>query len=174
MSCDLIETGERTRVVLSYRRERLLYDIGNYAYVEGKGMETEDARARSFVQDITDEGNVDLITREMDLAVERCRDLLHSYTNTEISRRYLDDKLRETPVYGIVMDVPTGFSQTSLNLLEKLIQRYVVFQCVREWMSLTFPAKTEAWELKINGVERGIRACMNSRARKVRRRLHPF
>ena len=47
-------------VTLVFRREQLLYDISNYAFVEGDIMGEDAEHARHQVKDIAEEGNVDV------------------------------------------------------------------------------------------------------------------
>lgn len=158
-----------------FKREELLYDIRNAAYIEGHVMHTDTpTHVQHTVQDVGEEGNVDRVTRILSLSVAQCRELLYPYTNTEIERTELNDKLREPGVYGIVMNVPTDFSQTTLSLLEKLIHEYIVCKAVADWMSITNPAKAETWAAKAADVESEIRVSLHSRRAKTRRRMHPF
>ena len=64
---------ERKKSVrLTFKREELLYDIRNNAYVEGDVMQVNDAHDRHQVQDIGEEGNIDRVTRVLDLAHAEC------------------------------------------------------------------------------------------------------
>lgn len=174
MSCYLNEESGTVEAVLSFKRDQLLYDIENYAYIEGHVMETENAHQRHTVQDVGEEGNVDRVVRVLDLAMARCREALYPYVKHEIHRPELNDDLTETPVYGIVMAIPQNFSQTTLNLLERLIHEYLVCQSVADWMSITNPAKAETWAVKAQEAESEMRTCLHSRIARVRRRCHPF
>lgn len=174
MSCFLEEDNGKTFAILGFSREQLLYDIKNYSYIEGHVMETENTHQRHTVQDVGEEGNVDRVTRVLDLTVAKCKDMLYPYTKHEIHRHFLHDKLKDTPVYGIVLSVPKRFSQTTLNLLEKLIHEYLVYKSVSDWMSITNPARTETWERKAQEAESEIRTCLNTRLSRVRIRCHPF
>lgn len=174
MSCILEEEGGRLKAVLTFKRERLLYDIGNYAYIEGSVMETDSGHRRHMVQDVAEEGNVDRMTRVLDVAVAKCREALYPYTKHEIRRPVLDDRLREVPVYGISLNVPKGFSQTTLNLLEKLIHEYLVCECVADWMSITNAAKHQTWKEKAEEAIGEARRSINTRMGMQRRRPHPF
>lgn len=159
---------------MSFRREQLLYDIKNYCYIEGHVMETGDGERRHTVQDSGEDGNADRITRVLDLSIAKCRELLYPYARQPLHRRELSDELRETPVYGIVMEVPEGFSQTTLTLLERLIHEYLVSRSVSDWMSITNPARAEAWAVKAGEAESEIRMSLHARQTRVRRRSHPF
>ncbi|MBD5332198.1 MAG: hypothetical protein HDR97_00395 [Bacteroides sp.] len=174
MSCFLEEKEGTLIVVLTFNRDQLLYDIKNYAYIEGSVMETENDHNHHMTQDVGEEGNVDRITRVLDLSMAKCRELLYPYTKHEVIRPVLDNRLRERKVYGIVMSVPKDFSQTSLMLLERLIHEYLVCKAVEEWMSFTNPSKTHTWAEKAADAMREIRSNLNARIGRVRRKLHPF
>lgn len=174
MSCFLEEKEGTLNAVLIFKRSQLLYDIKNYAFIEGSVMETESDHNRHMVQDVGEEGNVDRVTRVLDLAIARCRELLYPYTKREIDRPALDDRLAERPTYGIVLTVPQGFSQTSLTLLERLVHEYLVCKAVSDWLSITNPPKAQIWEAKAEEALTEIRTNLNTRIARVRRRLHPF
>lgn len=174
MSCFLEEDNGEVQAVLIFKRSQLLYDIKNYAYIEGSVLETENNHNRHMIQDVGEHGNVDRVTRVLDLAVAKCKEALYPYTKHEIHRFAMDNKLREPNVYGIVLSVPTQFSQTSLTLLEKLIHEYLVCTAVADWMSITNPAKEQTWKQKAEDAESEIRTNLQTRMSRVRRRLHPF
>ena len=173
-SCYLDEQNGTVEAVLIFWRDPLLYDIKNYAYIEGHVMETENPHQRHTVQDVGEEGNVDRVTRVLDLNVAKCREMLYPFIKRNIYRHELDDTLNETPVYGMVLKVPQDFSQTTLNLLERLIHEYLVCKSVADWMSITNPAKVETWAIKAQEAESEIRTSLLARLRRVRRRMHPF
>lgn len=174
MSCLLEEKGGVLNAVLVFKRDQLLYDIKNYAYIEGSIMDTESSHHRHVVQDVGEEGNADRVTRVLNLTVSKCRELLYPYTKSDISRTELDDKLREPPVYGIVMSLPRDFSQTTLYLLENLIHEYLVSKAVADWLCITNPAKAQVWEAKAEDAESEIRMNLHARVARTRRRPHPF
>lgn len=160
--------------VLGFRREQLLYDIRNYAYIEGHVMQTEDTHQRHTVQDVGEEGNVDRMTRVIDLAVTQCKEFMYPFTRYEVSNHELDDALKEQSVYGIVLSLPHDFSQTTVNLLERLVHEYIVCTAVADWMSITNPQKTETWAAKAEDMKKQIRTSLHSRRHKVRRRMSTF
>lgn len=174
MSCFLKEKDGALNAVLGFKRDQLLYDIKNYAYIEGSVMDTESNHKRHMVQDVGEEGNVDRVTRVLNLTVAKCRELLYPYTKNELHRTELNDTLREPKVYGIVLSVPTDFSQTTLYLLENLIHEYLVCKAVSDWLSITNPAKAQVWEEKAEDAQSEIRANLHARIARTRRRLHPF
>ena len=174
MSCFLEEKDGRLNAVLGFKRDQLLYDIKNYAYIEGGIMDTESNHNRHMVQDVGEDGNVDRVTRVLNLTVCKCRELLYPYTKTDLDSTELNDNLREPPVYGIVLSVPSGFSQTTLCLLENLIHEYLVCKAVADWLSITNTAKAQVWEAKAEDAESEIRINLHNRLARTRRRMRPF
>lgn len=159
---------------MSFKREELLYDIGNNSYIEGSATDVENVHNRHMIQDVLEEGNVDRVTRVLDLGVARCREMLHPYTRRGIERRDYNDDFKERKIYGIVMTVPADLSQTTLTLLERLIHEYLVCKGTEEWMSITNAGKAEEWRLKADEAEQEIRTGLHSRLKRIRRSLHPF
>lgn len=174
MSCFLEEKDGTLNAVLGFKRDQLLYDIKNYAFIEGSVMDTDSDHNRHMVQDVGEEGNVDRVTRVLNLTVAKCRELLYPYTKNELHRTELNDTLREPKVYGIVLSVPTDFSQTTLYLLENLIHEYLVCKALSDWLSITNPAKSQIWEAKAEDAQSEIRMNLHARIARTRRRPHPF
>lgn len=162
------------KAVLGFRRSQLLYDIENAAYIEGDVLERENYHTRQVIQDVGQRGNVDRVTRIMDLAVARCVERLYPFTKQEVEMPWLDDKFKEEPMYWIVMNLPENFSQTTLNYLEKLIHEFIVCRAVEDWLSLTNPAKSKIWQEKGEEHEKELLDNLKTRRGRVRRTLHPF
>ena len=76
---------KQKQVTLVFKREELLYDAENYSFVEGDIMQAEDEHARHQVFDIGQDGNVDRVTRILNLVHSECVEMLFPYTKEEIS-----------------------------------------------------------------------------------------
>ena len=68
---------DKRKVTLLFDREALFYDIANVAYVEGDVMQTENVHDKHQVIDIAEDGNVDRVTRLLDVAHATCVDFLY-------------------------------------------------------------------------------------------------
>lgn len=147
IECGREPTGKRL-VLIILKRDQLLYDIKNYCYIEGDIMPEDTQHSRHMVQDVGEEGNVDRVTRILDLVRDDIVERLYPFTQHEIDHPLVDDRLREKPVYGMFLNVPETFSQTTLNLLGKLIHELMVCMVVADWMSITNPPKEETWQRK--------------------------
>ena len=84
MSCCIENEGAKLKVTLTFGREQLLYDIKNNAYVESHVMAPETEHAKHMVADVGEEGNVDRVTRVLDLGISMCREMLYPWSKKEI------------------------------------------------------------------------------------------
>ncbi len=161
--------------VLHFLREELLYDIRNYCFIEGDTMERDDEHAKHQVFDVGEKGNVDRVTRVLDLAFAQCVELCYPYSKKELKERSSrDDELEEEEEYILRLRLPDGFSDTTVTLLEKLIHELLVYKVVKDWMSLTKPESKKAWEERIQEAEQEILSMLNARIGRVRRTQTPF
>lgn len=165
------ETGKR-QVAIILTREALLYDIKNNCYTEGHIMTDSPEEQRHTVQDVGEESNVDRVTRVLDLAHADVVERLYPFTEHETRHPVVDDRLRERPVYGIIMNVPVDFSQTTLNLLGHLIHELLACTATADWMSITNPPKEATWRLKAESALNRINEVKGSRKKRTRIRPH--
>ncbi|UWG05589.1 MAG: hypothetical protein [Bacteriophage sp.] len=174
MSCP--EKEIRTIVMLSFKREELLYDAANYSYVEGDIMKAEVEHARHQVFDIVQDGNVDRVTRVLNLAHSECVEMLFPYTKNEVESDgcALNDILTEPESYDIILSLPKCFSMTTVRLLKDLIHEYLVCRVLEDWMSITNPSSQRNWEEKLESLKTKIKTSLVARRGKVRRKLKPF
>ena len=90
-------TVARTKTVkMTFKREELLYDIRNNAYVEGDVMQVKTEHDRHQVQDIGEDGNIDRVTRVLDLAHAECEEALFPYTKENVEQ---ETEMDDTPTY---------------------------------------------------------------------------
>lgn len=170
------ENQQIKSVTLTFKRSELLYDAENYSFVEGDIMETDNDHARHQVFDIGQSGNVDRVTRILNLAHSECVEMLYPYTKEEISDKQeaLDDVLVAPEEYHIVLTLPEDFSLSTVKLLKHLIHEYLVCKALADWMSITNPSSQANWEDKIMNLRVRIQTSLVSRKGKVRRKLKPF
>lgn len=172
MSCCIENNGNTLKVKLTFKRAELLYDIKNCAYVESHVLPAEAEHARHMVADVGEEGNVDRVTRVLDLGVSMCREMLYPWAKKDIGKTEYDDTLAERKQYEIEMNVPGTMSQTTLTLVERQIHEYLVCRGVADWLSITHPEKSETWLAKAAEAESEIRVAIHSRMERTRIRQH--
>lgn len=165
-------------MTLTFLREQLLYDIKNIAYVAGDVLPDEAQDSKHQVQDICEDGNIDRVTRMLDLALSRCREKLYPYTKTEVvSGTVLNDVLTDTSTYRIDMLVPDDFSDTTVQYLEQLIHNLLVYYVLANWMSIANKADPKAavyWAGMADSVEEEMKNNLNARIGRVRKSQTPF
>ena len=174
MSCFIEKEKDDVVVVLSFKRDELLYDIENYCFIEGDVTQAESDKIKHDIQAIGDDGNVDRVTRVLNLRMAKCKELLYPYTKHEVHRKELDDVLKEPGVYGIILKVPTTYSQTTINYMEQLIHEYLVCEVMTDWMSFVNMQKVEMWKLRSEEAKKELKSCLCKRITGIRRKMHPF
>lgn len=162
-------------VTLVFKRSELLYDCANLGFVHGDTMRTEDEHDRHQVMDIVEDGNVDRVTRVLNLTMAEIREALYPYTKEQAeSGDTRDDALTEVEEYTVSMLVPDSFSKTTQTYLEQLIHELLVDRVMADWLSITYPEKEAMWLRKADEVLRKIRIAKNFRIGKKLRPLHPW
>ena len=162
-------------VTLTFYRSELVYDCENYSYVEADLMQEEEQHAKHQVFDIAQDGNVDRVTRVLNLCFAHCVELCYPY-----SRETVADGMATTDVlvahdkYELVLRVPDDFSATTVKYLTKLIHELMVDWVMQDWMSITKPKSKATWQEKIDVLEGKITSAIKGRMRPVRRPLNPF
>lgn len=76
---------QKTNVTLTFERKELIYDVSNYSYVEADIMQEDDECRRHQVFDISQDGNVDRVTRVLNTAHAEIVETLYPYTKQEIT-----------------------------------------------------------------------------------------
>lgn len=176
MGCCYEKEEARTKVMLTFKREELLYDIENLAHVEGDVMDEGAQHARHLTQDVGDEGNVDAATRVLNRAASECVEILYPYTKEAVGgdEMEFDDTLREPECYVMRLVVPAGFSKTTAHVLEHLVHDYLVFRALGYWLGIVNPEKGALWTARAEATVGDIRRALARRTGKVRRKLHPW
>ena len=158
------------------RRTNLLYDISNYAFVEGDIIGGTAAHAAHQVKDIAEDGNIDRVTRVLNLAHAEIVEILYPYTKEMLSEEGVEysDALSEPAEYRVNMAVPEGFSATTVRLLQELVHEYMVCRALQDWIGMTYPDSAAVWAGKVDYVSEKIRTSLVSRIGHIRRKLKPF
>lgn len=172
--CDK-DRNARKEATLVFRRAELIYDAGNYAYVEADILPADDIHRKHNVADMTQDGNVDRVSRVLDVAYAECVEMLYPYSKREMTDgQAIDDVPQEPEIYEIRLNVPAHFSSTTLSMLGSMMHEYIVCRMVADWMSITNPASEAKWEKKYEALRDKIRSSLVSRIVGARRRLKPF
>lgn len=161
--------------VLTVLRPELLKDIAGVAYVEGDMIKTDDEHDRHQLQDIVEDGNVERVTRVLDLTFAEISELLYPYTrhDAEDGTR-LNDIYREDEVYRLRLRLPDDFSETTLKYIGKLAHELMTCRVMSDWCSITKPSAQANWEAKADTAKTSIKSALVNRGGRTRRRMSPF
>lgn len=166
------------KVTLTFKRDELLYDIKNYAYIESHvwGEDSPEIRhAQHTLVEIGEEGNVDRVNRILGVVHAAAVEMLYPYTKQEPEEdEEIDDRMWAPTDYKIVMKVPVTMSRTTLHLLNKLIHEFMVYRVIYDWLSITHPEAARNWLDKALEAQEEINSVKNSRTGVLRRPSHPF
>lgn len=162
-------------VTLSFKRDELLHDIAQVAFVEGDVMRVQEEHDRHQVMDVVQDGNVERVTRMLDVAFALVVEMCYPYSKVPIAdKSSLDDEYKERQAYVMPLWLPDDFSQTTVVVLLRLIHEFMVAKVLYDWLSITKPDAAAAWKMKMDDAERDVRTNLHSRIGAVRRPMRPF
>lgn len=163
-------------VTLRFKWQELLYDIENYSFVEGDIMNVDDEHIRHHVLDVGQSGNIDRVKRVLNLAHAECVEMLFPYTKENVPEdvNILDNALTASQTYDIDLNLPDGFSLTTVKLLKNLIHEYLVSRVLSDWFSITKPSSHANWENKFQYLKSKIQRSLVSRTGNTKRKCKPF
>ena len=168
---------ETNKITLNFKRAELLYDIGNVCYVTGDVLATDNLHAQHQIIDVTEDGNVDRVTRMLDLIFAEIQQMLSAFSKNAVDDGDMtDDNFAETATYVMSLSVPDTMMKVTQNYLEQLIHNLMVDWAVWDWLSFTHPNMKEAdiWAIKVENLKSKINAALLARNKRVRLSQHPF
>lgn len=177
VSCNLTCSAagaDKVNVKLNFARKELLYDIKNYAYIEGHVMGEENQHGQHVLVDIGEEGTVDRVTRVLNVVHAAAVELLFPFTKEPAMAEEVNDVLTEPENYVIDLTVPSTFSRTTVHLLARLVHEYMVYTVLYDWLGTAHPKAAENWLMKAKEAEQEIGRLKNRRGMAFERPLSPF
>lgn len=173
--CKQNNSNPTQKVVLRFKSENLLYDIRNYAYIEGHIMPDDAECSRHMTIDIGEDGNLDRVLRILSVVHAHVIEILYPYTKLKTTEEEeIDNRLWAPEEYVVELHVPETMSRTTMDLLSKLIHEFMVYRVLADWLSITYPKKAQIWLEKANEAQEEINHIKNKRTQTLRRALHPF
>lgn len=167
--------AEDKRVVrLKFLRDQLLYDIKNYAYVEGDVMGEEKQHAQHVLVEIGEEGNVDRVSRILAVVHTAVIEMLYPWTKQETIEEEIDNCLCAPDEYVVELHVPDSVSRTTMHLLSRLIHEYMVYRVLADWLSITNPDAAVNWAAKADATEGEITKAKTTHKGVFTRKTHPW
>ena len=173
--CQYKGQGQSVTNTLVFKREELLYDIENYAFVTGDLLQVADEHLKHQVFDVSQDGNEDLATRVLNMAHAECVETLYPYTKIPcIPGEQLDNTLVAPEEYEIELTLPVQFSRTTVVLLRELIHDYFVCRVLGEWLGVTAPSAQPFWKERLEELQARMKKAMLGRRKPLRRKQSMF
>lgn len=167
------EDGKRT-VRLKFLRPQLLYDIRNYAFIEGDVMGEEKQHAQHVLVEIGEAGNVDRVSRILAVIHAAVIELLYPWTKCEPVEEEIDDCLEVPDEYVVELRVPQDVSRTTVHLLSRLVHEYMVYRVMADWLGITNPEAAANWAAKAEEAEKEIEEAKTVHRGVFTRVIHPW
>ena len=166
--------SDKRVVSLKFLRDQLLYDIKNYAYVEGDVMGEEKQHAQHVLVEIGEEGNVDRVSRILAVVHTAVIEMLFPYTKAEPIEEEIDNCLHAPEEYVVELNMPNTMSRTTMHHLSKLIHEFMVYCVLADWLSITNPQAAANWTAKAEAIKEEIEEVKNLRRKAFTRATHPW
>ena len=132
----------------------------------GSKMKDEDAYDNIFT---TDEDK-EFFEEHFELAHAECVEMLFPYAMKEIT----DSEEVQDDGYSIVITVPKEMSQTTVSLVERQINEYIVSRLIAEWMMVCNIDSHSYWLERYTSIRKQINRTLLSRMKPLRRTSRPF
>lgn len=167
------QTETTYNVKLKFLRSELLYDVQNYAYVESDIMGEEKQHAQHQLADVCEDGNVDRVSRILAVVHAEVKEMLYPYTKRAPSDMEVDDILEAPERYDVDMTVPESMSETTVQLLSKLIHEYMVYRVMADWLAITNKQAAAGWMERAEATKEQIDAAKSNRRQTMLRKMFP-
>lgn len=143
----------------------------------GSKIKDEDAYDNIFT---TDEDN-EFFEEHFELAHAECVEMLYPYTKKDITEneevqdgKNMEDSEIPSVSYDIVLVIPKEMSQTTISLVERQINEYIVSRLIAEWMMVSDMNLHAYWIERYTSIRRHINTTLISRMKPLRRTSRPF
>lgn len=143
----------------------------------GSKMKDEDAYDNIFTTDEDQE----FFEEHFDLAHAECVEMLYPYTKKDITENEevqdgenMEDSEMPSVSYDIVLAVPKEMSQTTISLVERQINEYIVSRLIAEWMMVCNIDSHSYWLERYTSIRKQINRTLLSRMKPLRRTSRPF
>lgn len=162
---------------ISLRRDLLLYDIANYAFIEGHRTEslTGEPQKAHLLTDICADGNIDRVNRTLGLAHASAVEILHPLTRRRQACGRIANEIWTPDAYHILFRHDVWLPDTTVHLLARLAHEYMVGKAMHAWLSMADPTSAARWAEKCAEAANALRQCALSTAQpSFTRRSHPW
>ncbi len=154
------------KATIKIDKDSIFEQIAKKTSYIGSKMKDEDAYDNIFT---TDEDK-EFFEEHFELAHAECVEMLFPYAMKEIT----DSEEVKDDGYSIVITVPKEMSQTTVSLVERQINEYIVSRLIAEWMMVCNIDSHSYWLERYTSIRKQINRTLLSRMKPLRRTSRPF
>ena len=154
------------KATIKIDKDSIFEQIAKKTSYIGSKMKDEDAYDNIFT---TDEDK-EFFEEHFELAHAECVEMLFPYAKKEIT----DSEEVQDDGYSIVITVPKEMSQTTVSLVERQINEYIVSRLIAEWMMVCNIDSHSYWLERYTSIRKQINRTLLSRMKPLRRTSRPF
>lgn len=154
------------KATIKIDKDSIFEQIAKKTSYIGSKMKDEDAYDNIFT---TDEDK-EFFEEHFELAHAECVEMLFPYAMKEIT----DSEEVQDDGYSIVITVPKEMSQTTVSLVERQINEYIVSRLIAEWMMVCNIDSHSYWLERYTSIRKQINRTLLSRMKPLRRTSRPF
>lgn len=194
---------QKRKIILTLKKDRLLYDIKNECHILADTSANEDIHARHSLHDIAEGSNEDYLSSEMDAAyydlAERffpwTKELMeteeseeeelipanwdfveHPWKREKIKDQEEEDARYDGDTYVWTIYADTNIAKQTPARWKWLMHQYIVKRVVSEWISIVDPndKRLQVYALKANDLWERIGESLTPRIRGLHIRTFPF
>lgn len=170
-----MDNREKHLVLLEFKREALLYDLKNLGYIITDSAAKQTPEDKHNLADIGEDGNVDRVTRMMDLAHANVMQFLAKYVEKKLDEdTYGHDVLLDVDSYFVLLNILASIPGSAIGSLRTFIHEYIIAFTMEDWVSIVSPELQPIWAAKVAALEEKIKTCLSIYYRGMRIKQHPF
>ena len=136
------------KILIRLKRERMLYDIANNAFITAETM--ADGRQRHWTEDITESQNIDRVNRMLWLAYCRVGHLLRRWIrplwNEPSADALADGHSACRQEYVFCLESHRPVDKATADYCSILIYEMMTATVIADWLQMTAPEKATVWE----------------------------
>lgn len=136
------------------------------------GAKMDNAYDRIFA---TDE-DMEYLEDTFVLAHSECKEMLYPFTKEEILHSPIQTNQDTMSIvnYDLKLILPRHFSQTTIKLVNDLINQYIINRMMAEWMMVVFPEAYSLWKDRYTSTAQQLHKALSARTQPLRRTQRPF
>lgn len=151
-------------LILEFKRQELVYEISNLGYIIRDSSKRETPDEGRNIADIEATGNVDRISRLLDLAYADVLRILSAFVDHKVETDAYGNDIQQDPdSYFVMITLKHNMPGTTENLLRIYIHEFMVDKVMGEWLLTVAPDKATTWLEKSQAMETNIKGAMSAR-----------